>query len=236
MVIGLSQLRGSTTTFRFAIALLLAMTLHGLVLFGLDLSYLLPKAKKNQSKPLVIQLIRQSSHQPAARYQTAQPLQPESQVGVLTAALEQPESDGRALKMDSSLHFAAHLSTFSQKNLDLVKKDGKTGREETVDLNSKKIKYSSYFGKIKARIKTGWIYPNIALQKKLEGIVLISFSIDGPGNLLNRTVLSSSGKRILDDAALTAIARAAPFPPIPRGWQLERLNMTTAFEYRLKNQ
>ena len=51
----------------------------------------------------------------------------------------------------------------------------------------------------------------------LSGTVLIGFTISPSGQVLMREVKKSSGSKALDDAALTALDRAAPFPPMPRG-------------------
>jgi len=52
-------------------------------------------------------------------------------------------------------------------------------------------------------------------SQKREGT--IEFSVDSKGNLLERRILSPSGSRELDAAALSAVAEAAPFPPPPYG-------------------
>jgi protein TonB len=45
----------------------------------------------------------------------------------------------------------------------------------------------------------------------------IAFTIDGTGNLMQRSIARSSGSRDLDSAALAAVGEAAPFPPPPQG-------------------
>lgn len=51
----------------------------------------------------------------------------------------------------------------------------------------------------------------------LSGTVLIEFTISPSGQVLTREVKKSSGSKSLDDAALAALDRAAPFPPMPPG-------------------
>ena len=52
---------------------------------------------------------------------------------------------------------------------------------------------------------------------QFSGTVLIGFTISPSGQVLMREVKKSSGSKVLDDAALAALDRAAPFPPMPRG-------------------
>ena len=51
----------------------------------------------------------------------------------------------------------------------------------------------------------------------LSGTVLIGFTISPSGQVLMREVKKGSGSKVLDDAALATLDRAAPFPPMPRG-------------------
>jgi protein TonB len=48
---------------------------------------------------------------------------------------------------------------------------------------------------------------------------VIAFSIDASGALASLAVARSSGNATLDEAGLTILRRAAPFPPPPRGAQ-----------------
>ncbi|HXP95530.1 MAG TPA: TonB family protein [Telmatospirillum sp.] len=50
---------------------------------------------------------------------------------------------------------------------------------------------------------------------RLHGSVGLTFSISNDGRLLAAVVSMSSGSSILDQAALTAVQEAAPFPPPP---------------------
>lgn len=52
-------------------------------------------------------------------------------------------------------------------------------------------------------------------KRRQDGTVLISFTVDPSGQLLSRTVKKSSGSKLLDDAAIAALDRSAPFPPMP---------------------
>lgn len=57
-------------------------------------------------------------------------------------------------------------------------------------------------------------YP-AAARGKLYGTLVITVEIRADGNIDSITVDRSSGKKILDDAALRIIRQSAPFPPFP---------------------
>jgi protein TonB len=73
-------------------------------------------------------------------------------------------------------------------------------------------------------------YPNAALPGRLHGAVETLFSMRRDGTLLEVWVKTSSGEAMLDKAAVDAIRRAQPLPPIPSALP-DRLNIqiTLAF-------
>jgi protein TonB len=58
-------------------------------------------------------------------------------------------------------------------------------------------------------------YPPAARSRGTEGQVLIAFTVDSQGRVLDANVASSSGSSLLDRAALKAIKDAQPLPPPP---------------------
>ncbi len=93
---------------------------------------------------------------------------------------------------------------------------GRGGVEgEPIPLDTPEPKYQDYFNKIRERIKANWIYPRQAGDRGIEGELLIEFHIAKDGRLSHIELRHSSGTTILDDAALTAVKLAQPFPPVP---------------------
>ena len=58
-------------------------------------------------------------------------------------------------------------------------------------------------------------YPDAARRRNLHGDVVLSVTLGADGDVRGVTVNSSSGHRVLDDAATRIVHLAAPFPPIP---------------------
>jgi TonB family protein len=106
-------------------------------------------------------------------------------------------------------------------------------REETIALNTHRLKYAKYSSEIKRRIYANWRYPEEARQARLQGQLLLEFGILYNGDLAGIKVLNSSGHYHLDQGTIDAINAATPFPPLPPHFQLDRLNFRARFFYRL---
>ena len=149
---------------------------------------------------------------------------------IFTVDLKEPGSEQTPQKKDS-------------KKLKEPRKTGDTGkakpvnndgwREDTVDLGSSDVRYSSYLVKIKRKILLIWQYPQKAYDQNEEGVVVVKMSIDAGGRLAGANLLSSSGSMLLDEDALGVVRGAAPFEPLPGGYNLSRLHIVASFSYRL---
>ncbi|MBI5418579.1 MAG: energy transducer TonB [Deltaproteobacteria bacterium] len=96
-------------------------------------------------------------------------------------------------------------------------------------LNAPEIQYISYFAGIKRKIELVWGYPGLATGQ--EGETVIDFVIGRSGKLESVALVHGSGHRILDDEALGAIRKAAPFDPIPKEYRIANLQIRAHFLY-----
>jgi protein TonB len=69
----------------------------------------------------------------------------------------------------------------------------------------------AYLGKLSKVLERSKVNP----RSRKSGTVLVRFTVGPAGELLSRAVQKSSGSKLLDDAAMAALDRAAPFPPMP---------------------
>jgi TonB family protein len=106
-------------------------------------------------------------------------------------------------------------------------------REETVDLGSIDIKYSSYLKRIKKKIEDIWIYPQAAFDREEEGVTVVKFSIGEGGDITSSRILESSGHNYLDEGALDVVRSAAPYDPLPREFNISQLNVVARFQYKI---
>ena len=71
-------------------------------------------------------------------------------------------------------------------------------------------------------------------RSRVAGTVVMRFTIGLDGQLLSKEVASSSGSKVLDDAATAALDRAAPFPPIPPEVSIKPLAFTQPFKFVMR--
>jgi TonB family protein len=84
--------------------------------------------------------------------------------------------------------------------------------------------WNVYTTKIRQMIANAKTYPSKARDKGKQGKALVSFQIGKGGEIIKLLIESSSGHKVLDEAARMAVSKAEPFPPIP-----EKLNKQFAF-------
>lgn len=74
---------------------------------------------------------------------------------------------------------------------------------------------NSYLEMVRFRIEKNKRYPEKAKQRNMRGRVIVSLLITLEGEIESIAIKKSSGHAILDDAALSAVKRAVPFPAPP---------------------
>jgi protein TonB len=87
---------------------------------------------------------------------------------------------------------------------------------------------------IKRRIEESKSYPQLARDARLEGRVVVRFTIMQDGQLAERPrLVTSSGADVLDNAAIEAIKRATPFPALPNSLGRESLQLRLPMSFQL---
>lgn len=107
------------------------------------------------------------------------------------------------------------------------------GGAHLTSLNAPEIQYISYFAGIKRKIELVWQYPYDAQIAGIQGELLAEFVIGRDGRLASVTLLQGSGQKILDDEAIGAIRKAAPYDPIPKEYAIPDLKIRAHFIYEM---
>jgi protein TonB len=102
-----------------------------------------------------------------------------------------------------------------------------------VSLDTKEIKYLSYFAHIKRRIEQVWTYPPGAIANGLQGQLHLKFVLRNDGQVKTVELLRSSGYKVLDKEAWDAVVNGGPFGPFPPTIPDDELQITARFTYTL---
>ncbi|CAG1065051.1 Protein TonB [uncultured bacterium] len=108
---------------------------------------------------------------------------------------------------------------------------GEVGK--TLSLNTSELKYQKYLMDMKRKIEFQWEYPMLAARNGWQGSLKINFKINRDGSVSDIALERSSGYPMLDDAAMTAVRLATPFPPFPENFSIEDISIKGQFTYHL---
>lgn len=71
---------------------------------------------------------------------------------------------------------------------------------------------SAYYGLASRALERHKVNPH----SRIAGVVVVRFSLEPSGRVVSREVQTSSGSKLLDDAALATLDRASPLPVVPQ--------------------
>lgn len=92
---------------------------------------------------------------------------------------------------------------------------------------------SNYAGRVVAHLNRHKQFPRTAMQRRVNGTVMVRFSLARDGRVTSARLQRGSGHRVLDEAALAMVRRADPFPPIPPGLGRNSMSFTAPIEFHL---
>jgi periplasmic protein TonB len=87
---------------------------------------------------------------------------------------------------------------------------------------------------IVALINNNMTFPEAARARRQKGVVHVTFAFDREGHVVSSQVTRTSGYALLDQAALTILQKAQPFPPPPAGLSGEVFSFTIPVRFRLQ--
>jgi len=85
----------------------------------------------------------------------------------------------------------------------------------------------AYLGTLRKTLERSKVNP----RSRMSGTVMVRFTVGPMGEVLTHEVTQSSGSKLLDDAAIAALERAAPFPPMPEGISGKPLEVQVPFKF-----
>jgi protein TonB len=103
-------------------------------------------------------------------------------------------------------------------------------------LDTEKDILLSFFQRFRDNIYGVWNYPQHSAEWGEEGTCLIKATINRDGTVQSVRLMESSGYPALDNEAMAAVKKGAPYGKLPRAYQEETLNIFAFFQYNLFRQ
>ena len=108
-------------------------------------------------------------------------------------------------------------------------------RRKFISANTKEFRFAAYMEAWRAKVeRVGNInYPDEARQLDLSGSLLLDVALNPDGSVREITVRRSSGKKVLDDAAVRIVELASPFAPFPDDFlrEIDILHVTRTWKF-----
>lgn len=106
--------------------------------------------------------------------------------------------------------------------------------EEHVDLSVESIlAQQDYTSQIIGMIYKSVSYPNSAVKRNQQGSVRAEVIINRDGSVSKMTIIEESNFKLLNQAVLSAIKKAAPFPPLPNELKMKQLELVVPVAFKL---
>lgn len=133
--------------------------------------------------------------------------------------------------MTNSLKMAA-LSSEVQRKLETR---AKRPKRTFISASTRKYKYAAYMEAWRAKVeRVGNLnYPEEARRRKISGQLVLDVALNPDGKINQITIRSSSGHKVLDDAAIRIVELAAPYAPFPEAIRAETdvLHITRTWQF-----
>lgn len=160
----------------------------------------------------------------AARAEQAQ------QVTDLPRDLPRPEQS-TAIALESGIEASLPLPRDDEANL-RIRHDNP--RQLLTSVDTKESNIAGYLDRWKRKIETIGVsyFPEKGITQGLTGSPTLEVTIDASGQLGEVIVRNSSGSRIIDQAALNILRRAAPFEPFPESIRIDFDQLRFAYKWQ----
>lgn len=99
----------------------------------------------------------------------------------------------------------------------------------SLSMENNGIDFAPYMKKLKRKIKGNWNPPKGDKTSK----VVLTFKLSREGELLDYEVFKSSKVELAEQAAINALTKSAPFPPLPKEYTDEDIEIEFNFDYKV---
>jgi len=166
------------------------------------------------------------------KIESAPPQKDEAAVEAVPAAKETPQPDQpkreQQARAQSSKSAAANPSPAAA-----ARAPGRAGAGGHAEAGGT-ANTSSYQAEVLAHLQRYRVYPTEAKSHGITGTAMVRFALAASGSVISASLGRGSGAAILDEAALSMVRRASPFPPIPPGLGRSHMDFAAPIRFDLR--
>jgi len=104
---------------------------------------------------------------------------------------------------------------------------------DAVWLDTEKDILHSFFRRFRDQIYGVWNYPSKAAERREEGTCLLKVTVDRHGEVVDVSLMESSGHDALDREAINAVWKGGPYGTLSRYYTKETLSIFAFFQYQI---
>lgn len=136
----------------------------------------------------------------------------------VTTDTSKPDSPPRPAQVDRELEQRKlEMAKLAQEIQRESEQYAKRPKRKYISANTKEYEFAAYMRAWVARIERigNLNYPDEARRQQLHGQLVLTVGLTRDGHVKSVDVIQSSGRKVLDDAAIRIVHLAEPFPPLP---------------------
>ncbi len=148
----------------------------------------------------------------------------------------QPQQDSQTLPVGAQqLVHSFALANLAAELQEKLESHAKQPRRKYISAETKEYRYASYMEGFRAKVeRVGNLnYPEEARRRQIYGEVMLDVALNSAGSVVGISVRRSSGKTVLDDAAIRIVGLAAPYDPLPAEirTEVDELHITRIWKF-----
>lgn len=156
----------------------------------------------------------------------------ELELKVAEAPRDEPDPDqSTAIALEAGVETSLPLPQDARANL-LIR--GENPRRLVTSVDTMESKVAGYLSRWKQKIEAIGVdyFPEKGIVQGLTGSPTLEVTISASGDLEGVVLRQSSGSRVIDQAALNILERAAPFEPFPEAIRLDYDELVFAYKWQ----
>ncbi|HLL26417.1 MAG TPA: TonB family protein [Xanthobacteraceae bacterium] len=164
---------------------------------------------------------------------SAPPQKNEDAAEVVPTAKETPDPDKEKQDQKKERAQQAKSAAASPSPAAALHNEGRAGAGGRIESGGT-ANTSSYQAEVLAHLQRYRIYPPEAKSRGITGTAVVRFALASNGSVISASLARGSGASTLDDAALSMVRRASPFPPFPPGFGRSQMDFAAPIRFDLR--